>query len=83
MDAAHLALGHLVDQAGLDQPFDVVVDPLRGLVRAGRATSVHDARLGELPQHLDALRLEQGLGLLDPLQVQDVSHGKNEFVYKI
>jgi hypothetical protein len=56
----------------------VVVDALRAvaeLLRDFRAGS----RLGQLPQHFHALRLEQGLGLLDPIQVQDVSHGENEF----
>ncbi|WP_344839956.1 hypothetical protein [Nonomuraea dietziae] len=40
------------------------------------------ARLGQLPQHLDALRLEQSLCLLDLFYVQNVSHRKNNVVRK-
>jgi hypothetical protein len=30
---------------------------------------VQDRGFGELPQHFDPLRLEQGLSLLDPVEV--------------
>ena len=70
-------LGHLADQARLDQAFDVVVDPLRRLLELDRHLGAR-AGLGELPQHFDALRLEQGLGLLDPVEVEDVSHSERK-----
>ncbi len=76
VDAAHPALGDLGDDAVLDEPLDVVVDALLGLVQAGGDLGAR-ARLGQLPQYLDALRFEQRLGLLDALQVQEVSHHKN------
>jgi len=39
-------------------------------------------RLGELPQDLDPLRLEQGLRLLDPVEVDNVSHSENQSLRK-
>src|SRR5690242_14093781 len=75
VDAAHPALGHLTDQGGLQQALHVVVDPLRGLVELGRHLGARPG-LGELPQHFDPLRLEQGLSLLDLVEVDDVPHDK-------
>jgi hypothetical protein len=77
VDAAHSALGDLGDEAVLDEPLDVVVDALLGLVQTGGDLGAR-ARLGQLPQYLDALRFEQRLGLLDSLQVQEVAHHKND-----
>ena len=57
VDAAHPALGHLAHQAGLEQAFHVVVDPLRGLVELDRHLGARPG-LGELPQHFDPLRLD-------------------------
>jgi hypothetical protein len=59
----------------------VVVDPLRGL---GELDGHLGARpgLGEPPQHVDPLRLEQGLGLLDLVEVDDVSHDENQSLRK-
>jgi hypothetical protein len=57
------------------QAFHVVVDPLRGLVELDRHLGARPG-LGEPPQHFDPLRLEQGLSLLDLLEVDDVSHDK-------
>jgi hypothetical protein len=68
VDAPHPALGHLTGQTGPDEAFDVVVDPLRRLVELDRHLAARP-RLGELPQHSDPLRLEQGLSLLDPVEV--------------
>ena len=59
----------------------MVVDPLRGLVELGRHLGARPG-FGELPQHFDPLRLEQGLRLLDPIQVHDVSHEKISFYVK-
>jgi hypothetical protein len=59
----------------------VVVDPLRGLAELDCHLGAR-ARLGELPQHFDPLRLEQRLSLLDPVEVDDVSHNKNESLRK-
>src|SRR6185503_18109553 len=75
VDPAHPALGHLTDQAGLQQALHVVVDPLRGLAEPDRHLGARPG-LGELPQHFDPLRLEQGLSLLDLVEVDDVSHDK-------
>src|SRR5215472_8382995 len=73
VDPAHPALGHLAHQADLQQAPDVVVDPLRGLVELDRHFGAGPG-LGELPQHFDPLRLEQGLSLLDPVEVDDIPH---------
>src|SRR5689334_16158638 len=81
VDAAHPALGHLTDQAGLQQALHVVVDPLRGLVELDRHFGARSG-LGELPQHFYPLRLEQGLSLLDLVEVDDVSHDENESLRK-
>ena len=77
VDPADPALGHLADQARLDQALHVVVDPLRSLVELDGHLGARPG-FGEQPQHFDALRLEQGLGLLDPVEVEDVSHGERE-----
>src|SRR5208283_1759168 len=63
------------------QALDVVVDPLRGLVELGRHLGARPG-FGELPQHFDPLRLEQGLRLLDLVQVHDVSHDENQSLRK-
>src|SRR5246127_3234914 len=81
VDPAHLPLGHLADQAGLLQPLHVVVDPLRSLVEIDRHLGTRPG-LGELPQHFDPLRLEQGLSLLDLVEVKDVPHDKNQSLRK-
>src|SRR6478735_7569250 len=81
VDPAHPALGHLADQAGLEQALHVVVDPLRGLVEINRHLGARPG-LGELPQHFDPLRLEQGLSLLDLVEVDDVSHCENQSLRK-
>src|SRR5690348_11777477 len=75
VDPAHPALGHLADQARLQQALDVVVDTLRGLVELDRHLGARPG-LGEPPQHFDPLRFEQGLSLLDLVQVYDVPHDK-------
>ena len=59
----------------------MVVDPLWGLVELGRHLGAR-AGLGELPQHFDPLGLEQGLGLLDLIEVDDISHGKTSLYVK-
>ena len=72
-DPAHAVLLDELDQPVRLQALDVVVDGLRRLaehladLRAG-------ARLGELAQHLDALGLQQRVGLLDGLDVERVQH---------
>src|SRR5690349_162564 len=81
VDPAHPALGHLPDQAGFQQALDVVVDPLRGLVELDRHLGARPG-LGEPPQHFDPLRFEQGLSLLDLVQVYDVPHDKNQSLRK-
>src|SRR5438552_3845726 len=81
VDPAHPALGHLTDQAGLQQALYVVVDPLRGLVELDRHLGARPG-LGELPQHFDPLRLEQDLSLLDLVQVDDVPHDENQSLRK-
>jgi hypothetical protein len=81
VDPAHPALGHLAHQAGLEQALHVVVDPLRGLVELDRHLGARPG-LGELPQHFDPLRLEQGLSLLDLVEVDDVSHDENSLYVK-
>jgi hypothetical protein len=65
----------LANQAGLLQALHVVVDPLRGLVELDRHLGARPG-LSELPQRFDPLRLEQGLSLLDLVEVNDVPHGK-------
>src|SRR6478672_547591 len=82
VDPAHPALGHLADQAGLEQAVHEVVDPLRGLVEINRHLGARPG-LGELPQHFDPLRLEQDLSLLDLVEVDDVSHGENQSLRKM
>src|SRR5215813_1082598 len=82
VDAAHPALGYLAHQAGLQQALHVVVDPLRGLAELGRHLGARPG-LGELPQHFDPLRLEQGLSLLDLVKVNDVPHDENQSLRKI
>ena len=54
----------------------MVVDPLRGLVELDRHLGARPG-LGELPQLSDPLRLEQGLSLLDLVEVDDVAHDEN------
>src|SRR5262245_1669982 len=81
VDAAHPALGYLAHQARLEQALDVVVDPLRGLVELDRHLGARPG-FGELPQQLDPLRLEQGLSLLDLVEVDDVSHDENQSLRK-
>src|SRR5690349_792213 len=76
VDPAHPALGHLAHEARLHQALHVVVDPLRRLLELDRHLGARPG-LGEPPQHFDALRLEQGLGLLDPVEVEDVSHSQS------
>ena len=34
------------------------------------------------PQRIEVLRLEQGFSLLDPVEVDDVSHGENKSLRK-
>src|SRR5439155_27231062 len=63
------------------QALDVVVDPLRGLAELDRHLGARPG-LGELPQRFDPLRLEQGLSLLDPVEVDDVSHDENQSLRK-
>jgi hypothetical protein len=53
----------------------VVVDTLRGLVELDRHLGARPG-LGEPPQHFDPLRLEQGLSLLDLVEINDVPHDK-------
>src|SRR5436305_11223335 len=81
VDPAHPALGHLADQGGLQQALHVVVDPLRGLVELDRHLGARPG-LGELPPPFDPLRLEQGLSLLDLVEVDDVSHDENQSLRK-
>jgi hypothetical protein len=69
-DAAHPPLGRLRHETGADQAFHVVVHALRRLVEA-HADLGAGTRLGQLSEHLDAPRLEQRLGLLEPLDVQE------------
>ena len=76
VDPAHPALGHLAHQARLEQAHHVVVDPLRGLIELDRHLGTRPG-LGELLQNFDPLRFEQGLSLLDLVEVDDVSHGEN------
>jgi hypothetical protein len=81
VDTAHLALVHQRHQTGLDEALDVVVDALRCLPELlGHLTT--GVRLGEPAQHLDPLRLEQCLGLLELLQMHHVSHHTKKFVHK-
>ena len=75
VDAPHPTLADLAHQAGVEQALDVVVDPLWALVELGRHLGARPG-LGELPQHFDPLRLQQGIGLLDPIEVDDISHDK-------
>src|SRR5215472_3628920 len=81
VDAAHPALGHLAHQAGLQQALHVVVDALRGLAELDRHLGARPG-LGELPQRFDPLRLEQGLSLLDLVEVDDVSHDESQSLCK-
>ena len=81
VDAAHLALGDLVHQAHVDQTSDVVVDPLRRLAEPQGDRRAR-ARLGQLAQNLNGLRLEQSLSLIDLLQEQYVPHCQSYFVRK-
>src|SRR6185437_10154755 len=81
VDPEHPALGHLAHEAGLKQALHVVVDPLRALVEPGCHLGARPG-LGELPQYFDPLRLEQGLSLLDLVQVNDVPHDKNQSLRK-
>src|SRR5690349_15357740 len=81
VDPTYPALGHLARQAGLEQTLHVVVDPLRGLIELDRHLGARPG-LGELPQHFDPLRLEQGLSLLDLVEVNDVSHSENQSLRK-
>ena len=73
MDAADFALGHLVDQLRLDEAFDVVVDALWRLAEALGDFGA-GARLGELPQDLDGLRLEQGFDLGELFEDEHIAH---------
>src|SRR3954468_20076067 len=77
VDPAHPTLGHLTDEARLHQALHVVVDPLRRLLELDCHLGARTG-LGEVPQHFDALRLEQGFGLLDAVEVEDVSHGERK-----
>src|SRR5690349_8835142 len=81
VDAAHPALGHLAYQSGLQQALHVVVDPLRGLVELDRHLGARPG-FGKPPQHLDPLRFEQSLSLLDLVEVDDVSHNENHSLCK-
>src|SRR5436305_2733117 len=81
VDPAHPALGHLTDQTGLQEALHVVVDALRRLAEPDRHLGARPG-LGELPQHFDPLRLEQGLSLLDLVEVDDVSHGESQSLRK-
>ena len=73
VDAADFALGHLIDQLRIDQALDVVVDALRRLPEPLGNFSAR-ARLGQLPHHLDGLRLEQGFDLSELFEDEHIAH---------
>ncbi len=72
-DAAHPVLGDELDELCRLQALDVVVHRL-GRVSEDLADLRARARLGELPQDLDALGLEQRVRLLDGFDVERVKH---------
>ena len=72
-DPAHAMLLDQFDEPVGLQALDVVVDGLRRLAEH-LADLRARVRLGELAQHLDALGLQQRVGLLDGLDVERVQH---------
>jgi hypothetical protein len=80
-DAVDAALVHPVDQAGVTQPLDVVVDALRRLPEHGADLRAR-TRFGQLAQHLDPLGLEQRLRLVEPIDQQQLLHDEESFDVK-
>ena len=78
-DPAHAVLVDQLDEPGGLQALDVVVDGLRR-VAEHLADLRARARLGELAQDLDALGLQQRVGLLDRLDVERVQHLQTHLV---
>ena len=76
-----MPLVHPLDQSRVPEPLHVVVDALRRLPEDGAHLRAR-ARLRQLPQHLHPLRLEQRLGLLEPVDEQQVLHEKRSLDVK-
>jgi hypothetical protein len=80
-DPAHPALVHQLDEPRGLQPLDVVVDLLRRVAEVAADLGAR-ARLREPAQDLDAPRLEERVGLFDPVEMEHVLHHAVLFVRK-